>query len=116
MHLKDSSGRVLLYGASWWASEEVKEALPTIQQPVWVTMKQQKTELFRCLQRLYYGHAPALDRYDAEMAVLLVILVAEENLPKLLICCSTHFPLSGLLVFLVLTGRGITSSIAMAGH
>ena len=58
---------MLLYGASWWASEEVKEALPAIQQPVWVTMKEQKTELYRCLQRLYYGHAPALDRYDTIM-------------------------------------------------
>ncbi|CAI7778979.1 unnamed protein product [Closterium sp. NIES-53] len=62
VHLKPPSGEVLVYAASWWAAEEVKTALPAVQQPVWKTLQQQRTELFRSLERLYYGSSPHLER------------------------------------------------------
>ncbi|CAI6003592.1 unnamed protein product [Closterium sp. NIES-64] len=62
VHLKPASDEVLVYAASWWAAEEVKSALPAVQQPVWKTLQQQRTELFRSLERLYYGSSPHLER------------------------------------------------------
>lgn len=62
VHLKPSSGEVLVYAASWWAAEEVKAALPLLQQPVWKTLQEQRAELYRSLERLYYGTSPDLER------------------------------------------------------
>ncbi|GJP34312.1 hypothetical protein CLOM_g18755 [Closterium sp. NIES-68] len=62
VHLKPRSGEVLVYAASWWAAEEVKAALPAVQQPVWKSLQQQRTELFRSIERLYYGSSPHLER------------------------------------------------------
>lgn len=59
--LRTASGQRLGYAASWWESSHVDEYLQNRSQPIWLNLTRLRTELYRDVQGLYYGHSKALE-------------------------------------------------------
>jgi chorismate lyase len=59
--LKTTAGQRLAYAASWWEASHVDEYLQNRSLPIWSNLARLRTELYRDVQGLYYGHNPHLE-------------------------------------------------------
>ncbi|MEA5596001.1 chorismate lyase [Rivularia sp. UHCC 0363] len=59
--LRTASGQVLAYAASWWEASHVDEYLQNRSLPIWASLARLRTELYRDVQGIYYGHSAALE-------------------------------------------------------
>lgn len=59
--LRTASGQRLAYASSWWEASHVDEYLQNRSLPIWASLARLRTELYRDVQGIYYGHEPALD-------------------------------------------------------
>lgn len=60
--LRTASGQRLAYATSWWEASHVDEYLCNRSLPIWASLAQLRTELYRDVQGIYYGHSPALEQ------------------------------------------------------
>lgn len=59
--LRTASGQRLAYAASWWEASHVDEYLQNRHLPIWSSLAQLRTELYRDIQGIYQGHSTALE-------------------------------------------------------
>ncbi len=59
--LRTASGQRLAYATSWWEASHVDEYLQNRSLPIWASLTRLRTELYRDVQGLYYGHSAALE-------------------------------------------------------
>lgn len=59
--LRTPSGQRLAYATSWWEAQHVDEYLQQRSLPIWANLARLRTELYRDVQGLCYGHCPALE-------------------------------------------------------
>lgn len=59
--LRTASGQRLAYATSWWEASHVDEYLQNRSLPIWASLARLRTELYRDVQGIYYGHSPALE-------------------------------------------------------
>ncbi len=59
--LKTASGQRLAYAASWWEASHVDEYLQNRSLPIWASLARLRTELYRDVQGIYYGHSRELE-------------------------------------------------------
>ncbi len=59
--LRTPSGQRLAYAASWWEASHVDEYLQNRSLPIWASLARLRTELYRDVQGIYYGHSDALE-------------------------------------------------------
>ncbi len=59
--LRTASGQRLAYATSWWEASHVDEYLQNRNLPVWSSLAQLRTELYRDIQGVCYGHSVALE-------------------------------------------------------
>jgi chorismate lyase len=52
----------LAYATSWWESSHVDEYLQNRSLPIWASLARLRTELYRDVQGLHYGHSEALSQ------------------------------------------------------
>jgi chorismate lyase len=58
--LRNASGQRLTYAASWWEASHLDEYLQNKSLPIWTSLARSRTELFRDIQGVHYGHSQAL--------------------------------------------------------
>ncbi|NEP16258.1 MAG: DUF98 domain-containing protein [Leptolyngbya sp. SIO4C1] len=58
--LRTASGQRLAYATSWWEASHVDDYLENRSLPIWASLARLRTELYRDIQGLYYGHSAAL--------------------------------------------------------
>jgi chorismate lyase len=56
----ENGGQRLAYAASWWELSHVDEYLQNRSLPIWASLAQQRTELYRDVQGLYCGYSETL--------------------------------------------------------
>ena len=59
--LRTASGQRLLYATSWWEASHVDEYLKNRSLPIWASLTQLRTELYRDVQGIYCGNNEALE-------------------------------------------------------
>ncbi len=59
--LRTASGQRLAYAASWWEASHVDEYLQNRSLPIWLSLAQLRTELYRDVQGVYQGHSSTLE-------------------------------------------------------
>lgn len=59
--LRTASGQRLAYAASWWDANHVDEYLQNRSLPIWESLSQLHTELYRDIQGIYYGNSKPLE-------------------------------------------------------
>ncbi|MEM6449526.1 MAG: chorismate lyase [Cyanobacteria bacterium P01_D01_bin.105] len=59
--LRTGSGQRLAYATSWWEASHVDEYLKNRSLPIWASLAELRTELYRDIQGIYFGHSPALE-------------------------------------------------------
>ncbi len=59
--LKNASGQRLAYAASWWEESHIDEYLQNRSLPIWKSLSDLHTELYRDVQGIYYGESKALE-------------------------------------------------------
>lgn len=59
--LRTASGQRLAYAVSWWEASHVDEYLQNKSLPIWASLAQLRTELYRDIQGLHFGHCPTLE-------------------------------------------------------
>ncbi|KPQ34021.1 MAG: chorismate lyase [Phormidesmis priestleyi Ana] len=59
--LRTASGQRLAYATSWWEESHVDEYLANRSLPVWASLAQLRTELYRDIQGIYFGHSQVLE-------------------------------------------------------
>jgi chorismate lyase len=59
--LRTASGQRLAYATSWWEASHVDEYLKNRALPIWASLAQLRTELYRDIQGIHYGHCEALE-------------------------------------------------------
>jgi chorismate lyase len=59
--LRTTSGQRLAYATSWWEASHVDEYLQNRSLPIWANLARLRTELYRDIQGLYYGHSAVLE-------------------------------------------------------
>jgi chorismate lyase len=59
--LRTASGQRLAYAASWWEASHVDEYLQNRSLPIWASLARLRTELYRDVQGIHYGHSVALE-------------------------------------------------------
>lgn len=59
--LRTASGQRLAYAASWWESSHVDEYLQNRSLPIWASLSRLRTELYRDIQGIHYGHSAPLE-------------------------------------------------------
>lgn len=64
--LRTASGQRLAYAASWWDSDRIDEYLQNRSLPIWDSLSQLHTELYRDIQGVCYGRSATLERAFAE--------------------------------------------------
>jgi len=64
--LRTASGQRLAYATSWWELSHVDEYLQNRSLPIWDSLSQLHTELYRDIQGLYYGDSLILEQAFAE--------------------------------------------------
>lgn len=52
----------LVYAVSWWNANTIHHYLKNAAKPIWANLSQERTELFRDIRTVYYGHCPGLER------------------------------------------------------
>jgi chorismate lyase len=60
--LRTASGQRLAYATSWWEASHVDEYLQNRSLPIWASLARLRTELYRDVQGVYYGHSTALEQ------------------------------------------------------
>ncbi len=60
--LRTASGQRLAYATSWWEASHVDEYLKNRSLPIWASLAQLRTELYRDIQGIYYGTSPQLEQ------------------------------------------------------
>jgi chorismate lyase len=60
--LRTASGQRLAYATSWWEASHVDEYLQNKSIPIWASLARLRTELYRDVQGLYYGHSAVLEQ------------------------------------------------------
>ena len=58
--LRTASGQRLAYATSWWEASHVDEYLQNRSLPIWASLSRLRTELYRDIQGIHYGHSAAL--------------------------------------------------------
>lgn len=58
--LRTASGQRLAYATSWWEASHVDEYLQNKSLPIWASLARLRTELYRDVQGLHYGHSAEL--------------------------------------------------------
>lgn len=53
--------KALVYAASWWNADTVHQYLRDASKPIWASLSQERTELYRDIRTVYYGRCPDLD-------------------------------------------------------
>lgn len=59
--LRTASGQRLAYATSWWEASHVDEYLQNRSLPIWANLAKLRTELYRDIQGIHYGHSKALE-------------------------------------------------------
>jgi chorismate lyase len=59
--LRTPSGQRLAYATSWWDANYVDEYLQNRNIPIWASLARLRSELYRDIQGIYYGHCPELE-------------------------------------------------------
>ncbi len=59
--VRTASGQRLLYATSWWEASHVDEYLKNRAIPIWASLAQLRTELYRDVQGIHYGNNEALE-------------------------------------------------------
>ncbi|MEO1148818.1 MAG: chorismate lyase [Cyanobacteria bacterium J06638_22] len=59
--LRTASGQRLAYATSWWEASHVDEYLQNRSLPIWASLARLRTELYRDIQGIYWGHNPQLE-------------------------------------------------------
>lgn len=59
--LRTASGQRVAYATSWWEASHVDEYLENRNIPIWASLARLRTELYRDIQGIYYGHSEALE-------------------------------------------------------
>ncbi|MBL1177907.1 chorismate lyase [Pantanalinema sp. GBBB05] len=60
--LRTASGQRLAYATSWWEASHVDEYLQNRALPIWASLARLRTELYRDVQGICYGHSLALEQ------------------------------------------------------
>ncbi|KAH7621714.1 hypothetical protein Ndes2526B_g02528 [Nannochloris sp. 'desiccata'] len=61
LHLPEPLNRAFVYAASWWNADTVEEYLKDKDQPIWVSLSRERTEMYREIIDLEYGHSVELE-------------------------------------------------------
>lgn len=64
--LRTASGQRLAYATSWWEASHVDEYLQNRSLPIWASLARLRTELYRDVQGLHYGHSQPLEKAFGE--------------------------------------------------
>ncbi len=64
--LRTGSGQRLGYAVSWWEVSRVHEYLQKSSLPIWDNLSRLRTELYRDIQKVLYGHCVALEEAFGE--------------------------------------------------
>lgn len=59
--LRTESGQRLAYATSWWEASHVDEYLQNRSLPIWASLARLRTELYRDIQGIHYGHSQPLE-------------------------------------------------------
>ncbi|MEB3357378.1 MAG: chorismate lyase [Synechococcales bacterium] len=59
--LRTASGQRLAYATSWWEANHVDEYLQNRSLPIWASLARLRTELYRDVQGICFGHSPILE-------------------------------------------------------
>lgn len=59
--LRTASGQRVAYACSWWEATHVDEYLQNRSIPIWASLERLRTELYRDVQGIYYGHSAQLE-------------------------------------------------------
>lgn len=59
--LRTASGQRLAYATSWWEASHVDQYLQNRNLPIWLSLARLRTELYRDIQGIFYGHSVALE-------------------------------------------------------
>jgi chorismate lyase len=59
--LRTASGQRLAYATSWWEASHVDEYLQNRSLPIWASLARLRTELYRDVQGIHYGHSMPLE-------------------------------------------------------
>lgn len=60
--LRTASGQRLAYATSWWEASHVDDYLQNRSLPIWLSLTRLRTELYRDVQGLCYGHSAELEQ------------------------------------------------------
>ena len=60
--LRTASGQRLAYATSWWEASHVDDYLQNRSLPIWASLARLRTELYRDVQGIYYGHSAPLEK------------------------------------------------------
>ena len=60
--LRTQSGERLAYATSWWEASHVDDYLQNRSLPIWSSLGHLRTELYRDIRQVHYGHSPTLER------------------------------------------------------
>ncbi|KAL4419142.1 hypothetical protein ABPG77_002655 [Micractinium sp. CCAP 211/92] len=61
LHIPDPHSKAYVYASSWWSAATIDEYLRDRSQPIWVSLSQGRTELYREILQLELGHCPYLE-------------------------------------------------------
>jgi chorismate lyase len=59
--LRTASGQRLAYATSWWEASHIDEYLQNRSLPIWASLARLRTELYRDVQGIHWGHSQALE-------------------------------------------------------
>eukprot|EP01025_Chloroclados_australasicus_P018062 TRINITY_DN19347_c0_g1_i1.p1 TRINITY_DN19347_c0_g1~~TRINITY_DN19347_c0_g1_i1.p1 ORF type:complete len:271 (-),score=9.51 TRINITY_DN19347_c0_g1_i1:209-988(-) len=59
----DPEGLVYVYAASWWNASTMDKYLKDKDQPMWISLSKEKTEMYREIQRIFCGSNKQLEEY-----------------------------------------------------
>lgn len=60
--LRTASKQRLAYATSWWEATHVDEYLQNRNLPIWASLSQLRTELYRDIRAVYYGQSSSLEK------------------------------------------------------
>lgn len=58
--LKSTQGEIFSHATSWWAKATIANHLQNPSLPIWKSLNQKHTELYRDLRQVYYGDCPGV--------------------------------------------------------
>jgi chorismate lyase len=56
-----STPQTLVHAVSWWNLRKVRQCLKDTSKPIWASLSEERMELYREINSVYYGHAPGLE-------------------------------------------------------